>query len=64
MPNGPHLLRPINQRLKTPFHLTEDLAIEHTQEQPATEVTVVAELNGRALSGLGRLVPKSLSRLN
>ena len=50
MPNGSHPLRPINQRPETPSHLTEDLAIEHTQEQPAAEVTVVVELNERALS--------------
>ena len=37
---------------------TEDLAIE-IEFQPATGVTVAAELNERALSGLGRLVPTS-----
>ena len=41
---------------------TEDLAIE-PEYQPAARVTVATELNERALSGLGRLVPKSLSRL-
>ena len=39
---------------------TEDLAIDPKYE-PAAGVTVAAELNERALSGLGRLVPTSLS---
>ena len=38
----------------------EDLAID-PKYQPAVGVTVATELNERTLSGLGRLVPTSLS---
>ena len=62
MPNGPPSLKTYQPKtLKPPSHPTKDLAIELTQKQLAAEVTVVAELNERAFSGLGRLVPTSLN---
>ena len=55
MPNG---FFPQDLSTKDMSYPIEDLAIE-PKYQPAAGVVVAAELNERALFGLGRLAPKS-----